>query len=339
MKLVVQPHRKPLNTMPEILQLSIVIITRNRAQMLAETLDALRLQTVSPAEIIVVDTSDNEATQQMLAEHYPEVRPVVHPFGPRNMSWSRNQGIQAGRAPIVAFLDDDSIAEPQWVAEIARAYEENPEAGGVGGRIIEGLASPVVLAAGQKVTWIDHRGMTHGNFNTLTDGIVETGHLKGCNMSFRRAVLTQIGNFDEAYNGPVRDETDVCVRVTQAGYMLLFNPNATVEHKGFTLYAQKRVQIETVQSGFLVARLDGYYVAKNFGAKTWLAWYLHNGSHTFARAIKISYMVFARAVLSFGGGVTGFLQAYSSHLANTNKYLFPEPSEHNPATKWTEPFV
>lgn len=279
--------------------------------MLAETLDALRLQTMPPAEIIVVDTSDSDATHQMLTQRYPEVTPIIHPAGPRNMSWSRNQGIQAGRAPIVAFLDDDSIAEPQWLTEIVRAYEENPDVGGVGGRIIEGIATPTVLAAGQKVTWIDHLGMTRGSFNALTKGIVEAEHLKGCNMSFRRRVLTKIGNFDEAYNGPVRDETDVCVRVAQAGYRLLYNPDATVEHKGFTLYTQKRVQIESVQSGFLVARLDGYYVAKNFGAKTWLAWYLHANLHAFARAIKISCMVFARVLLSSGGGPVGLVQALS----------------------------
>ncbi len=277
--------------------------------MLAETLDALRLQTAIPAELIVVDTSDSDATERMLAEHYPEVMLVRHAAGPRNMSWSRNQGIYAGAAPIVAFLDDDSIVEPQWLAEIIRAYQDNPEAGGVGGRIIEGLASPVVLPRDQKVTWVDRLGMTHGNFNALTEGVVNAGHLKGCNMSFRRTVLARIGNFDEAYNGPVRDETDVCVRVVQAGYPLLYNPSATVEHKGYTLYTQKRIQLETVSSGYIVARLDGYYVAKNFGLHAWFAWYLQDCYRNFGRAAKISGMVFARAVLSLAGGIGGFVQA------------------------------
>ena len=277
--------------------------------MVAETLDALRLQTVSPAEIIVVDTSECDATHFMLTERYPEVIQVTHKAGPRNMSWSRNQGILAGQAQIVSFLDDDSIAEPQWVSEIARAYTENPSAGGVGGRIIEGLASPVVLPAGQKVTSVDRLGMTHGNFNALTPGIAEAGHLKGCNMSFRRTVLAEIGNFDEAYNGPVRDETDVCVRIVQAGYLLFYNPDAAVQHQGYTLYAQRRIQLESVSSGYSVGRLDSYYVAKNFGGCAWVAWYLRSFFRDFGRAAKISGLVFARAVLSTAGGLAGFVQA------------------------------
>lgn len=295
-----------MSLMPSI---SVVIITRNRPQILCQALDALRLQTIAPAETIVVDTSENEDTTQMLREHYPEVTPVAHPSGPRNMAWSRNQGIQAGTAPVVAFLDDDSIAEPQWLAEIARAYAEHPDVGGVGGRIIEGLAEPVILSAGQKVSTINRYGMTRANFNARSEGIVVAEHLKGCNMSFRRAVLAQIGNFDEAYNGPVRDETDVCVRIRQAGYPLVYNPEATVEHKGFTLFAQKRVQLESVGSGFLVSRLDGYYVAKNFGTGAWLAWYLQSSIRGFAHSAKVTYMAFARAALGLGGGPVGLVQA------------------------------
>lgn len=291
------------------MQVGVILITRNRAEMLRQALDALRIQTVSPVEIIVVDTSDTDATAEMLVASYPEVTHVYYAMGPRNMAWSRNQGIQAGQAPIVAFLDDDSIAEPQWAAGIIRAYSNDLTIGGAGGRIIEGLDAPVSIPRGQKVATIDMYGIPQANFNALTDGIVEVDHLKGCNMSFRRDVLAQNGNFDEAFNGSVRDETDVCVRVRKAGYRLAYNPDATVEHKGFTLFAHKRIQLESVASGYPVARLDGYYVAKNFGVGAWANWYVRFNARAFGRAFKVNYMAFARAFLGLTGGVTGLAQA------------------------------
>lgn len=289
--------------------ISVILITRNRAEILCQALNALKVQTVAPVEIIVVDTSDTEATAEILAANYPEVIHVYHPMGPRNMAWSRNQGIRAGQALIVAFLDDDSIAEPQWAAEIVRAYGNDSTIGGAGGRIIEGLETPLSIPLGQKVATIDRYGRPQANFNALTDGIVEVDHFKGCNMSFRRDVLALTGNFDEAFNGSVRDETDVCVRLRQAGYRLVYNPDATVEHKGFTLFAHKRVQLESVGSGYPVARLDGYYVAKNFGIGAWAHWYTWSNIRAFCRAFKVNYMAFARAFLGLGGGVTGLVQA------------------------------
>lgn len=298
--------------------ISVVIITRDRpVAMIRQTLSALMRQTMLPTEVLVVDTSPSNAIPAMICVEFPSVKLLHLPNGPRCMPWSRNQGIKAADGEIIAFLDDDALAEPQWLAEITRTYDEDMMIGGVGGRVIEGVdlgGNP--KGAGEAVATLTRQGIPRADFNSVTDRPVEIEHMIGCNMSFRRSALIEVGGFDEYYDGTaIREETDTCVRVRRAGYRLLYNSQAVVDHKMISLLTHRRVQIESVKSGFPVAQMEGYYVAKNFGVAAWLSWYLQSNFHAFARAIKITHMAFARAALGLGGGPVGLVQALK-HKSN-----------------------
>jgi len=299
--------------MPLVPSVSIVVITRDRpVAMIRQTLSALMQQTALPVEIVVVDTSTLSAIPVMINAEFPSVRCVHIPDGPRCMPWSRNEGIKATNGEVVAFLDDDAIAEPQWLGEIAQTYGEDATIGGVGGRVIQGVdlgGNPKEI--GESVATLNWKGFPRADFNCVTKQAVEIEHMIGCNMSFRRSTLIAVGGFDEYYAGTaIREETDVCVRVRRAGYRLLYNSQAVVDHKMISLLTHRRVQIESVKSGFPVARMEGYYVAKNFGVAAWLSWYLQSNIHALARATKITYMAFARAALGLGGGPVGLVQAF-----------------------------
>lgn len=298
--------------MPVSPLVSVVIITRDRpTEMLRQTLMALGRQMTAPLETLVVDTSAADALPWMITNEFPLVRVMHIPDGPRCMPWSRNQGIAETKGEIIAFLDDDALAEPQWLAEIVRAYGDDPSIGGVGGRVIEGLnLGGTVRNSGDPVAFFDKYGLPHADFNSITDDIIEVGHLKGCNMSFRRTALAAVDGFDEYYSGIAhREETDLCIRVRRSGYRLLYNPQATVEHKTYSLYTDRRMVLERVGSGFPGARLDGYYIAKNFGARAWVRWYVRSNAYALARAIKATCMAFTRALFSVGGGVAGLASA------------------------------
>jgi glycosyltransferase involved in cell wall biosynthesis len=116
---------------------SVIIITRNRPQMVRDCLEHLRRQTVAPDEVIVVDSSTGEDTQAVL-DGYPEVVRLRIPDGRNNMPQARNLGIAHAHGEIIAFLDDDSMAQPDWLRCLLEPYAD-PTVGGVGGRVIDAL--------------------------------------------------------------------------------------------------------------------------------------------------------------------------------------------------------
>ena len=205
---------------------SVVIITRNRPGEVEKCYRHLMRQTILPHEIILVDNSTDERTRTLIAT-FPDIKYVLVQ-GPLGYQPSlRNVGIKESSGDVIAFLDDDGYAEPGWVEELRKCYDD-PSVGAVGGRIVQG--DPI--ASKESVGRFRLFGGVEGNWNYTGNDIFPVAHLQGTNMSFRKSVLVQIGGWDEAYCGGYAtfEEPDVCLRVSKAGYRILFNPNAVVVH-------------------------------------------------------------------------------------------------------------
>jgi len=120
------------------MKFSLIICTYKRAEALLKLLKSVKLQTVYPNEIIIVDGSPDEDTQNLHLEdkfqnlYYYKVEPKD-----RGLTKQRNFGIQkvAEGVEIVCFLDDDTILETNYFQEILKTYQNFPEALGVGGYI------------------------------------------------------------------------------------------------------------------------------------------------------------------------------------------------------------
>src|SRR5262249_14236216 len=112
---------------------SVVINTYNRAKSLPNTLRGLRQQTHDDFEVVVVKGPCTDDTDAVVAE-FPGVRvadcPVV------KLSRSRNIGISAAAGEVVAFIDDDSIPEPNWLRDLLAAYAA-PDVGAAGGLVYD----------------------------------------------------------------------------------------------------------------------------------------------------------------------------------------------------------
>ena len=121
-------------------QLSIVMSTYNRGELLHDAIRSVLAQRVSitPAfELIVVDNNSTDSTREIVERFAAADGRVRYLFEPQQgLSYARNAGIREARAPFIAFIDDDVRAEPEWVAAIIRAFREHPEADMVGGRVL-----------------------------------------------------------------------------------------------------------------------------------------------------------------------------------------------------------
>ena len=217
--------------MAEGLAFSVVVCTYTgkRWDELLAAVSSLRRQTLPPEEIIVVIDHNPELLARVGSE-LPDVTGVENP-GRRGLSDARNSGLAVARGDVVAFLDDDAAAEPQWLAVLAEGYVD----GGVVG--VGGFARPV-WAEGRPAWFPAEFDWVVGcTYRGMPDTASPVRNLLGCNMSFRREVFEQVGGFTAEIGRlgtlPVGcEETELCIRIAQRrpGSVVLFDPRAVVHH-------------------------------------------------------------------------------------------------------------
>lgn len=210
------------------MRVSVVICTYNRGPSLRETLRALRHQRYADFEVVVVNGPSTDDTETVLAEFDGAIRTASCPVA--NLSVSRNIGIRAAAGEIVAFIDDDALPEFDWLNQALPAFSD-PEVAGVGGIVFDhtGMDLQYRYSAANRLGEATKRSAAP--FDDLcAPGSFLFPYLQGTNALFRRRALEEIGGFDETYEYYL-DETDVCCRLIDAGFLLRQLPNAPVHHK------------------------------------------------------------------------------------------------------------
>lgn len=207
---------------------SVVICTLDRADSLGATLDALRHQRHRDLEVVVVNGPSRDHTAAVLARWDALIRVVDCPVA--NLSVSRNLGIRAASGEVVAFIDDDALPEFDWLAQALPAFAD-PEVAAVGGAVLDHTG----FAFQHRFTVADRFGNHDLHHPRPADdhcvpGALRYPSLLGTNTLFRRTALERVGGFDETFEYYL-DETDVCLRLVDAGFVLRQLPTAVVHHK------------------------------------------------------------------------------------------------------------
>ena len=121
-----------------LLPVSAVIPTRNRCGPLRRTLESLAAQSAQPAELILVDASDDTDTERFCRDHLPGLRTAVRWLraAHRGAGVQRNEGVGHATQPFIAFMDDDILFEPECLARLWSAVRADPALGGVNAMIV-----------------------------------------------------------------------------------------------------------------------------------------------------------------------------------------------------------
>ena len=213
-------HRAPV-------AVSVVVNTLNRCDALERTLVALRQQTYQRFEVIVVNGPSVDGTDELLRAYQHRARVVkcaVAALGP-----SRNVGIGSAAGDIVAFIDDDAIPHANWLESLVSGYQD-PTVAAVGGSVFD-------VPLGQ-VEWslctCSRLGVPNTDSERPVDRYLGVGadpvaYLPGCNMSFRRQVLEEIGGFNSLLTASY-DDVEACSRVIDKGYRIHVLEEALVDH-------------------------------------------------------------------------------------------------------------
>ncbi len=123
-----------INPVPR-LSISAVVVTRNRSAYLKSCLEALHQQSRMPDEIVIIDNGSTDETAKVV-EKFSESNLVRYVYeGEIGISHARNIGVKSSRGDIIAFVDDDAVADTAWLAGIETVFEENSDVGIVGGAI------------------------------------------------------------------------------------------------------------------------------------------------------------------------------------------------------------
>jgi len=216
----------------DVSSISVVICayTDERWDDVIAAVESLRRQTAAPKEIVVV-VDHRPTLLKRVRRALPEVIAIPN-MGPTGLSGARNSGVVASTGSVVAFLDDDARAAPDWLERIALAYRD-PRVIGVGG-----TSEPVW--PGKRPAWFpaEFDWVVGCTYRGMPEQTSQVRNLIGSNMSLRRDVLEQLGGFTSGIGRvgvrPVGcEETELCIRAAQRwpDTLLLYEPRARVSHR------------------------------------------------------------------------------------------------------------
>jgi GT2 family glycosyltransferase len=251
-------------------------------------LQSLKPQQVNqPFEVVVVDNGSDDGSPEMVVSEWQQnpLLPVklIRNKDNRGFCAANNQGFAASDSEFVALLNNDAEAEPGWLEALASAFTNRPDVGMAASKIL-------VHEDPRRIDKVGHliypdgqnRGRGAGELDRgQYDRIEEVLWPDGCAAMYRRAMLDEIGGFDEdlfAYG----DDAELGLRARIAGWKCLYIPRAVVRHhRGTTLGLRSSRRLELIERNrvLLAAKLfpwsllwlNGVYYAMRLGAGAWAA--------------------------------------------------------------------
>jgi glycosyltransferase involved in cell wall biosynthesis len=221
--------------------ITVVICTRERPGALARAIDSVLNQNYPAFRVLVVDNAPaTEATAEVVlsAARRGKVDYLVEPKA--GLSFARNTAVAAAPGEILAWLDDDEVADPNWLAEIARALADHPEAD-----VVSGVIVPAELET-QAQLWFEQFG-GHSKGRGFKPDVFSpaTAHIQsplyplppfgtGANMTFRPGVIERIGGWDTALGAGTpamgSEDTLAFTQVLLSGGTIVYQPSAVTHH-------------------------------------------------------------------------------------------------------------
>ncbi len=218
---------------PRPATISVIIPTYGRPTALKAAMQSLAKQRRLPDELIVALWDRDRASLSVLEDQatdsgFDQPKLKLVRTDENTVAAKENAAIQAATGDVICFMDDDAIAPPDWLQRLEQHYAD-PMVGAVGGRdVIRSWTSREAkrTRAVGRVSWF---GRLTANHHEPTAGVRDVDFLKGCNMSFRRELVSPV---DPRLVGeiPYGFEIDMGLAVRAQGRRLVYDPEASVDH-------------------------------------------------------------------------------------------------------------
>ncbi|WP_232702134.1 glucosyl-dolichyl phosphate glucuronosyltransferase [Halobacterium wangiae] len=229
------------------MRVSVVVCTytMDMYEHVRDAADGVLEQTYDDVELVLISDGDEDVYDAMCADYgdRENVRIGCNDEN-RGLSYSRNHGVELATGDVVAFLDDDAVPEPDWVAELVGGYERH-DALAVGGKMTPLWVDGKPEFLPEEFYWLV--GVTHRGY---AEEECEVRNTFGSNISFRREILEDLGGFDEnlGRKGEAQgqgEETEIAARMHEEyGESVWYVPDAEVGHKVFDFRTDRRWLLE-----------------------------------------------------------------------------------------------
>lgn len=268
-------------------QLSVLIATFNRLEVLQRTLDDLESQSFKPYEVIVVDQSCDENDRPVDHAKQLSGRPLIryiHQKEP-NAQVARNTAIAEARSPILVMIDDDMHLPAGFLRCHAENYAQTPDLHAVAGQVLKPgrtATDHIPSIAMQKPDGWMFFPLNYAHRCPVINW-------PSCNGSIRKEVAIAAGGFDEQFTRTWYDDSDFSWRLHQIGARVVLDPRASAVHLKVNVGGKR----SSGKNSYVLA--DAHYWA------TLLYFWRKNFGLWPARRNFILYLrrVFARKVLLF----------------------------------------
>lgn len=202
---------------------SVIIVTHNRKGRLKRCIESVLQNSMVSEELVIVDDSDAGKDCQDLIVAFQKLYSdmdfiYIRIFPKRGVSFSRNEGIKASSGDIVAFIDDDCDADPEWIERIQSSHKEHPSA-----LAITGLVTPKYPTN----YWNRVLFTFHDDKENKTRS---TDLLFGSNYSFKREVFSKFQIYFNDELPYCSEDRYIAFQLTKRGLVMLYDPSIQVRH-------------------------------------------------------------------------------------------------------------
>jgi GT2 family glycosyltransferase len=213
---------------PDPYDASVVIAcyTEKRWDLLVAAVDSVLAQDLPPREIFVV-VDHNPGLQQRVTQQWPQVTVLANRFG-QGASGARNTAAFEATSPVVAFLDDDAVAEPTWLSTLLRCLDD---------LTVVGVGGGVSMAwQGSHPGWFpdEFAWVVGASYTGMPEDTAEVRNVWAENMAVRLARFRAVGgfrlNFGKVGVRSSPEDTDLCIRMARDSGRWLYAPKALVAH-------------------------------------------------------------------------------------------------------------
>jgi GT2 family glycosyltransferase len=218
---------------------TVSVCTRDRSNDLVHCLNGLIKLSYPNLEVIVIDNAPvTDITERLVRQQYPFFRYCREPRP--GLDWARNRAIMEATGDIIAYIDDDAVADPGWITALMKTFAESSEI-----MAVTGLVVPLELETEAQYLFEVYGGFGKGferkwgwldpSFDYKDRFPYCTRFGSGTNMAFRRKIFDHIGLFDPALDvgTPTAGggDLEILFRLLQSGYVLVYEPSAIVRHR------------------------------------------------------------------------------------------------------------
>jgi GT2 family glycosyltransferase len=209
---------------------SVIVVCWNSGDVLGRCLDKLLAQQYPSFEIIVVDDGSEDDTLHVAERALGSGRLKIARSGSnRGCPHARNLGVQHAAGEIIAFIDADGFADPDWLTRVVECFDDET-VGAVASTVFFDANPSVVNGAGGVVNrqgWAADLSMNESY--ERAEIVREALYPMGCGMAVRRTALERVGQFDDRMLN-YYDDVDYGTRLWRAGYRVVVAPDAWIDH-------------------------------------------------------------------------------------------------------------